>query len=205
LAHDILSGMAQPLSKRLRLIGLLPLTFFLAQSIHYWQYGGAGNLLWMCNVGNLLLALGLFLSHRELIRAAAIWTIPGLGVWFQYVLLAHGNFLSSTLAHVGGIIVGLIVLQRVRMDRIAWLYAFAWYLFMQLASRLTTPSTMNVNVAHRIQPGWENTFGSYWKFWIVLTMIVAAGLWAIGRVLSWIWPSTERLLNRDQKHSQFSV
>jgi len=60
---------------------------------------------------------------------------------------------------------------------------------MQLASRLTTPATMNVNLAHRIQPGWENTFSSYWKFWIVLTVIVAAGLWAIGRVLSWIWPA----------------
>jgi len=181
--------MGQRLSIRFRLIGLLPLTFFLAQALHYWRYGGAGNLLWMCNIGNLLLAIGLLLSHQELIRAAAIWTIPGFGIWFQYVLLANGNFFSSTLAHVGGIIVGLIVLSRVRMDRIAWLYAFIWYLFMQLVSRLTTPATMNVNVAHRIQPGWENTFSSYWKFWIVLTVTVAVGLWAIGMVLSWVWPA----------------
>ena len=181
--------MGQRLSFRFRLIGLLPLTFFLAQALHYWRNGGAGNLLWMCNIGNLLLAIGLFLSHQELIRAAAIWTIPGFGIWFQYVLLANGNFFSSTLAHVGGIIVGLIVLSRVRMDRIAWLYAFIWYLFMQLVSRLTTPATMNVNVAHRIQPGWEHTFSSYWKFWIVLTTTVAVGLWAIGMVFSWLWPA----------------
>jgi len=197
--------MGQRLSIRFRLIGLLPLTFFLAQALHYWRYGGAGNLLWMCNIGNLLLAIGLLLSHQELIRAAAIWTIPGFGIWFQYVLLANGNFFSSTLAHVGGIIVGLIVLSRVRMDRIAWLYAFVWYLFMQLAARLTTPSTMNVNVAHRIQPGWENTFSSYWKFWIVLTATVAAGLWAIGMVLSWVWPATEKSQSGNQKDFPYSI
>lgn len=197
--------MSERLSTRFRLIGLLPLAFFLAQTIHYWRYGGTENLLWMCNIGNLMLALGLFLSHRELIRAAAIWTIPGLWIWIQYVLLANGVFLSSTLAHVGGLIVALAVLRRVRMDRIAWLYAFIWYLFVQLASRLITPATLNVNVAHRIQTGWENTFSSFWKFWIVMTIVVAAGLWAIGMVLSWIWPATERLPNRDRKHFPFFI
>ncbi len=114
---------------RFRLIGFLPLTFFLAQTIHYWRVGGMGNLLWMCNVGNLLLAAGLFLNHRELIRAAAIWTIPGLAIWIRYVLFEYDFVVSSALAHVGGIIVALIVLRRVRMDRIAWTYAFVWYLF----------------------------------------------------------------------------
>jgi hypothetical protein len=183
--------MAERLSIRFRLLGLLPLSFFLGQSIHYWRHGGTENLLWMCNIGNLLLALGLFISHRELIRAAAIWTIPGLWIWIQYVLLANGVFLSSTLAHVGGLAVALIVLRHVRMDRIAWLYAFIWYLFVQLTARLITSAPYNVNLAHRVQSGWENTFSSYWKFWIVLTVVVAAGLWTIGLVLSWIWPARD--------------
>ncbi len=183
--------MDERLDARFRLVGLLPLIFFLVQAMHYWRYGGAGNLLWMCNVGNLLLALGLFLGHRELIRAAAIWTIPGLAVWIRYVLLASGFYFSTTLAHVGGIIVGLIVLRRVRMDRIAWIYALAWYLFMQVVSRLTTSPELNVNVAHRIQTGWENIFSSYWKFWIVMCAVVAVGLWVIGLALSWIWPPAE--------------
>ena len=173
---------------KFRLLGFLPLTFFLAQTIHYWRYGGMGNLLWMCNVGNLLLAIGLFLYHRELIRATAIWTIPGLGIWFWYVWLSGDTALSSTLAHVGGLIVALIALRRVRMDRTAWLYAFVWYLFLQLVSRLTTAPGLNVNVAHHIQPGWESVFGSFWKFWLVMTAVVAVGLWVIGKVLSLVWP-----------------
>ena len=190
-----LAEMGERLDARFRLVGFLPLSFFLVQAGHYWRYGDAGNLLWMCNVGDLLLAAGLFLGHRELIRAAAIWTIPGLAVWIRYVLLASGLYFSTTLAHVGGIIVGLIVLRRVRMDRIAWIYAFAWYLFMQIAARLTTSPELNVNVAHRIQPGWENIFSSYWKFWVVMAAVVAAGLWVIGLVLSWIWPARQQMEN----------
>ena len=176
---------------RFRLMGLLPLTFFLAQAIHYWRVGGMGNLLWMCNVGNLLLAVGLLLNHREMIRAAAIWTIPGLGIWIRFVLFEYDFVVSSALAHVGGILVALVVLRRVRMDRTAWVYAFAWYLVMQVVSRLTTDPRLNVNVVDRIQTGWENTFSSYWKFWIVMTAGVAFCLWAIGIVLSWIWPMAQ--------------
>ena len=177
------------LEPRYRLLGVLPLIFFLVQTIHYWRYGGMGNLLWMCNAGNVLLGIGLLVGHREMIRAAAIWTIPGLGIWIRYVLLASGFYFSTTLAHVGGITVGLIALQRVRMDRIAWLYAFGWYLLTQLAARLFAPTDLNVNVADYVQPGWETTFTSYWKFWVVMSLVVAALLWAIGFALSLVWPA----------------
>jgi hypothetical protein len=176
---------------RFRLLGLLPLIFFLIQTIHYWRYGGLGHLLWMCNVGNVLLGIGLLLGHRELIRAAAIWTIPGLGLWIYYVLLASGFYFSTTLAHVGGITVGLIALSRVRMDRFAWLYAFAWYLLTQFAARLLAPPALNVNVAHSIQPGWDKVFTSYWKFWLVGSAVAALGLWIIGKVLRFIWPARD--------------
>ena len=191
--RDILKKMPRPLTLRFRLLGLLPLIFFLAQTVHYWRVGGMGYLLYMCNVGNLLLALGLFFGRTELIRAAAIWTIPGLGIWIRYVVLEYDYVFSSFLAHVGGIVVALIVLRTVRMDRIAWLYAFTWYLIAQLAARLFTAPELNVNVAFSIQSGWEQTFSSYWKFWIVMTAVVAACLWVIGKVLSLIWPARQEV------------
>ncbi len=189
--------MAARLSIRFRLIGVLPIIFFLIQAFHYWRYGGMGNLLWMCNAGNVLLGVGLLLGHREAIRAAAIWTIPGFVVWVKYVLLVSGGFyFSTTQAHVGGIIVGLIALSRVRTDRLAWLFAFGWYLITQLAARLLASPALNVNLAHSVQPGFEQTFTSYWKFWIVLTVATALGLWVIGKVLSLIWPE-ETLTTED--------
>jgi hypothetical protein len=181
--------MKPPLELRFRLLGILPLIFFLFQTIHYWRYGGMGNLLWICNLGNVLLGIGLLMGHRELVRAAGIWTIPGLGIWIRYVLLASGFYFSTTLAHVGGIAVGLVALSRVRVDRFAWIYALSWSLLTQLAARLLTSPDLNVNLAHRIQEGWEKVFSSYWKFWLVLFLVTALVLWLIGKVLSRIWPS----------------
>jgi hypothetical protein len=180
---------------RLRLLGLLPLIFFLAQGVHYWGINQLGHMLWMCNIGNLLLALGLFLEKPLVIRLAAIWMIPGLIIWFLYVVLAWGVFLTSTLAHVGGLTVALIALSKVGMDRTAWRWAFGWYLVVQLLSRFVTPRELNVNLAHAVQPGWERTFESYWMFWLTLTLITAVVLWLSGLLFWSIWPAGLRTVD----------
>jgi hypothetical protein len=174
---------------KLRLLGILPLIFFLAQGVHYWRIRELGNMLWMCNAGNLLLAMGLFLEKPLVIRLAAIWMIPGLFIWFIYVVLPWSPFLSSTLAHAGGLIVAMLALSRVRMDRTAWRWAFGWYLMVQLASRFVTPAALNVNLAHTVQTGWDRPFGSYWMFWLVLTMVTAVVLWLCGLFLWSLWPA----------------
>ncbi len=170
-----------------RSLGLLPLIFFFAQVVHYWRINELGHMLWMCNIGNLILALGLFLDKPTLVRLSAIWTIPGIVVWFIYVVLAWGVFLSSTLAHVGGLAVSMIALKWYRMDRDAWRYAFGWYLVVQLLSRFVTPAALNVNLAHTVAAGWERTFQSYWSFWLVLTALTAVVLWVSGMMLWAIW------------------
>jgi len=172
---------------RLRLLGLLPLIFFFAQGVHYWRSNELGHMLWMCNIGNLILALGLFFNNSVVVRLAAIWMLPGILVWFVYVVLTWGMFLTSALAHVGGLAVAMLALKWHRMDRDAWRSAFGWYLAVQLASRFVTPAALNVNLAHKIAPGWERTFQSYWSFWLVLTAITAAVLWVSGMILWAIW------------------
>jgi hypothetical protein len=180
---------------RLRLLGLLPLIFFIAQTVHYWRTNELGNMLWMCNLGNLILAAGLFLDKSTLVRLSAIWMVPGLIIWFVYVVLPWGVFLSSILAHVGGLAVSMIALKWYRMDRNAWRYAFGWYLAVQLISRFVTAAALNVNLAHTVAPGWERTFQSYWSFWLVLTAATAAALWISGMILWAIWrPQTTETL-----------
>ena len=174
--------------QRIRLLGVLPLIFFLAQVLHYWRISQLDHMLWMCNIGNLLLAIGLFIGNRRLMRVAIIWTIPGLIIWFIYVVLAWGVFFSSTLAHVGGLIVGMIVLREIGMEKGTWRYAFGWYLLVQLLSRLFTLADFNVNLAHQIQPGWERLFGGYWEFWLVLTLVTGVTLWIVEVLLRNIWP-----------------
>lgn len=176
---------------RMRLLGLLPLFFFLAQGVHYYRISQLGHMLWMCNIGNLVLALGLFFEKPLLVRVAAIWTIPGLLIWFLYVVLAWGVFFTSTLAHVGGLAVAAFVLKTYRMDRRSWVYAFGWSLLVQLISRFATAPELNVNVSHAIQPGWERTFPSYWMFWLAITIISAAVLWLSGLLWRSLWPAVE--------------
>jgi len=172
-----------------RSLGLLPLAFFLAQATHYWRINELGHMLWMCNIGNLVLAVGLFLNNALLIRVAVIWLFPGLAVWLAYVVLAWGVFLTSTLAHVGGLLVGIFAIRKVGMDQAGWRYALGWYLLVQFLSRVLTPASLNVNVAHYVEPGWQQTFDAYWKFWLVLALFTAIVLWTIGTVVHWIWPA----------------
>jgi hypothetical protein len=188
--------------KQFRLLGILPLLFFIAQATHYWQVNQLGHVLWMCNIGNLLLAFGIFFEQALLIRVAVIWSMPGLVVWCLYVVPTWGmlvtgqmsisefyGVVSSTLAHVGGLSVGILVLWKVRMNASAWAYAFVWYFIVQLASRLSTPVAMNVNLSQRVQDGWEATFTSYWKFWLVLSALVGLCLWLLGLLLKRFWPA----------------
>jgi len=154
-----------------RLLGVLPLIFFAGQFIFYWRGGSLGNMLWMCNIGNLLLAIGIFIGHRELIRATAIWTIPGLVIWLVYVIPHYGFVTTSALAHVGGCAVALVALRKIGVDRFAWAYAFGWYLVLEGVSRLATTPELNVNVAHVIQYGLNSAFTSYWKFWLVMSAV----------------------------------
>jgi hypothetical protein len=176
---------------RLRLLGILPLLFFVAQGVHYWRIHQLGHMLWMCNIGNLVLALGLFFEKPLLVRVAAIWTIPGLFIWFFYVVLAWGVFFTSTLAHVGGIAVAALALKTYRMDRHSWRYALGWSLLVQLISRFVTAPDLNVNLAHSIQPGFERTFPSYWMFWLALTIATAVWLWLAGLLWRAFWPAGE--------------
>jgi hypothetical protein len=58
-----------------------------------------------------------------------------------------------------------------------------------LVSRLTTPVDFNVNVSQTMYSGWEHTFDAYWKFWLVLSVLVAMVLWIITLGLNKLWPS----------------
>ena len=115
--------------------------------------------------------------------------VPGFFIWFRFVVLEWGAFFSSVLAHVGGLFVGLVVVKRVGVDRRSWFYAFGWYLLIQVLSRFLTGADLNVNLAHRIQPGYEAFFSSYWQFWLTAALTTALGLWMLTLLLARVWPT----------------
>jgi hypothetical protein len=196
--NSISQSKGESLSVKFRLLGLLPLGFFIS---HFWFYAtapyyadhrGVENMLWMCNIGNLVLAAGLFMGVKWMIRLAVLWAIPGLPLWLFEVVLHGGWLVTSFLTHIGVLMVGFPALYKVRADRRTWLHALVWFLFMQQASRMFTrpdnDPNWNVNVAHRIYGGYENIVSEYWQFWALTTLMVAAGLWVLGWILLKLFP-----------------
>jgi hypothetical protein len=186
-------------SFRFRLLGLLPLAFFTAHFVFYWkapfyaENRGVDNMLWMCNVGNLVLAIGILTLRPWLIRLAVIWLIPGLPLWLFEVVRNGGWLLTSFLTHIGGLAVGLVAIQRVRADKVSWLYALVWYVAAQILSRLLTSPYWNVNIAHRIYGGYEGVVDRYWHFWVITTLMVAGGLWILGFILFKLFPPSKEV------------
>jgi len=180
------------LTVRFRLLGFLPLIFFALHARYYMKVGGLSHMLWMCNIGNLMLAFGLLLDWPPLIRLAVIWLLPGLPIWLLFVVTPGVWIPTSFVAHAGGLIVGLIAIQKVRAGRWTWIHALVWYLFVQEICRLITPPILNVNVAHLIYPGFETTFSAYWQFWMVGALVVGLGLWIAGFALSKLFPPGQR-------------
>jgi hypothetical protein len=76
------------------------------------------------------------------------------------------------------------------MDRVSWVFALGWYFLVQFLSRLFTSAALNVNVAHTVGPGWQQTFNSYWIFWGVLALITVVLLIALNWIFYKLWPET---------------
>jgi len=171
-----------------RLLGFLPLCFFLAHLRYHFLYNTPENMLWLCNFSNLLLATGLFLDLPFLIRIAFLWSIPGVPLW-AIDMLHTGDFPASTfLSHLGGFAVSLLAMAKVRANRNAWLYALIYALALQQLSRWTTPASLNINVAFRPYYGWEHTFEAYWQWWLFIATTSAVALWLMGLLLWMLYP-----------------
>lgn len=172
----------------MRLLGLLPLGFFLANLSANYREGHVGNSLWMCYLANLLLAAGLLLARPELLRTGAIWILPGLPLWLMDMIRTGIIRPTGVLAHLGGAAVGLFALRVFRAGRFAWLHAFLLYLAVQQLCRWITPPDLNVNLAHAVYEGSEKMFREYRTYWLATSALMALALWITGRLLILLFP-----------------
>jgi hypothetical protein len=173
---------------RFRLLGILPLSFFIVHFLYYLSHGRAAEILWLCHVSNFILSVGLLFNIPFLVRLAVIWLAPGLLLWLMEIMKTGDVSITSSISHIGGLIVGLLAMARVGAGRNVWLYAFVWGLFIQISCRLITPVSLNVNVAHRIYDGWEDYFTGYWQYWLCNSLLAAAYLWFTGAFLIKLFP-----------------
>jgi len=175
-----------------RLVGFLPLCFFLAHLDYHLAAGTPEHLLWLCNLSNLLLAFGLFFQLPVLIRIAALWMIPGIPLWLWDMSRTGDAPLSTFLSHMGGTGVAIIALAKVRANQNMFLYAWVYGFVVQVICRFVTPPELNVNVAFQIYPGFDRIFHNYWHYWIFSASLAAVVLWGLSIILNKIFPNQKQ-------------
>lgn len=171
-----------------RAVGTLPLIFFGAYAVDAWRDHRLADCLWMCHVANVMLAFGMLMHRPTAITLAAVWIVFGIPLWI-YDMWHTGQLNPiSTISHVGGLLVALYAVAHVRVSANPWFYGILVYLAIQQLCRWVTPAALNVNLAHRIYPGWEQRFGDYGAYWGAITLATAVSIWAIGLLLMYAFP-----------------
>lgn len=177
---------------RFRLLGLLPLCFFIARAIEYVAIAKTPEqMLWSCHVSNLMLAVGIFLGNPLLIRVAVFWQLLGLPPWIMDAVVSGLIKPVSIFSHLGGAIVAIIAVRQVGAKRWSWIPSLVYFVVLQQITRMLTdpgPYT-NVNVAHFAYGNMKDWFEVYWKYWVVNTSIVALTLIMVEFVLLWLFPT----------------
>lgn len=179
---------------KFRLLGLLPLMFFMARVIEYvFKAKTPEQILWSCHISNLMMAIGIFACLPWMIRLAAFWQILGLPPWIIDMLASKLVTPVSVFSHVGGCALAMFALWAVRARRGSWLPSLIYFIILQQITRVVTepgPYT-NVNVAHFAYGGMKNWFDSYWTYWMANTAVLAVALWIMDWMMAKMFPARD--------------
>lgn len=140
------------------------------------------NMLWLCHVGALGLALAAALRWRWLVGITALWVLTGLPVWLIDALVLRQAPLASVLSHVAAFVAALYFVRAVGIGKRDWLWATLGFVLIQLLCRFITPPPLNVNLAHAVYSGWERVFANYWLY----NLVTSAGLALSFLALQWL-------------------
>jgi hypothetical protein len=172
-----------------RIWGIVPLTLF---GLKAWQYSSPGDiyqLLWFCNVSNLLLAVAIFFRARNLIFICATLLTIGLPIWV-FDFMVNGDFhVFSVFTHVVSPALGFLVALRLGWSSHVIWQTVAYYLALQLLARLFSPAALNINVAFAVYAPVQKLFPNV----IVYSLANLAGLLAFTAGM-------HRLLRRPAAH-----
>ena len=171
---------------RWRLLGLLPLAFFLARLVYFANDGDISQILWLCHFSNFTLALGLLFDLPILIGVSAYWLLLAMPFWIIDVWGFGLEGLTSAATHIGGTLIALLAWLKISPPRRIWLHALIWYLSLQFICRLGTPPELNINIAHAVYRGWERIFPDYWFYWLLTTSAAGLSLWLLDATTLWL-------------------
>jgi len=165
-------------------LGLIPLIATLYTSYLSSSQGKAAELLWVCNISNIVLAVGLFTRNSMLIRIATLWLIIGTPLWIWDNLLHDYDFIAHAyVIHIGGLAIGLYASRFVSHEVSAWKPALMFGLVLTLISRFVTPPELNINISAYVYEPLKSFLPHYYYYMLFNAVCYSFGLIILEKLL----------------------
>lgn len=145
--------------------------------------GEPWDLLWMCNVGGALVALGWTARDARVLSVASCWLAVGTPLWALDLLGGGELRAASVLSHVGGLVLAGAGVRRLGFRPWSSVPATLGLAALVALSRLTPPSA-DVNLAHAVWPGWEGVFSSHGEYLAAMAGVAGLAFVIVDLVLS---------------------
>jgi hypothetical protein len=147
--------------RQYKYLGLLSILFYISHSLSWIIKGVPANLLWTCHLASFFIGISLIFNFSLLNSISVQWLGIGNIIWIIY-LFGGGDFEpTSGLTHWGGLIIGLIGINKMGIKKYSSLYALSLMFIFQQLTKYITPEKENINLAFYIPEGWEKYFSSY--------------------------------------------
>ncbi len=146
----------------------------------------AVEVLWMCHVAPLLLALGCAIGSVPLASVGTTWLSAGMPLWLGDIVATGGRVEPTpALVHIGTLAVGIAAARTLGWDRAAWWRASLALAALAVITRLVPGAERDdINLVFRVWPGWERFFPDHARFLAFVVLSTPPVFFLIGSVLS---------------------
>jgi len=188
---------ARATRRTLRRLGVLSLTIWLTHAVDLGLRHEAIDLLWICNMGALLLTLGCLLEQRIVLAVGLLWMLPGELFWLLDMLTGGEVLATSFAPHLVIPVLGFLGIRELGWPTSAWWVASLSLLPLALLTHAASPEIRNINLAFHVEEGWEGVFPNF----IIYAAVVVGSNVALYRLLS---PLIARLARGagDERHAE---
>ena len=163
--------------------GILAIVFFLIHAGLILHAGEPYHILWSCHLACLMVGVAMLIRQPWMLAVGFFWLTMGVPLWLLNILTSRDFMLTSTLSHIGGIVIAVYGLRFEKMPRLSWAAAAAGLVFLGGVSRLVTPQHANVNLSFAVWQGWEDQFPSYFWYVVMLVSIAAVSFWMLELII----------------------
>lgn len=140
--------------------------------------GTAAEMWWGCHLGALIIGAGMIAGAPLAVAVGVCWLCFGNVLW-AVDLARGGEFMpTAMLTHWGGLAIGLYGVRTLGVPRGTWAVAAAAHALLVAFSRVATRPELNVNLAHRVWPGFERAFPSH-RVYLVAVWASGTAVYAV--------------------------